>query len=493
MLDTLSDLDALICSNNHLIIIDSVEEKRLLEHIKEVSSEQGPVHIWSAGNGLMIAKNNLVLENTIELDDALRTIKGQKDGVYVFLDVKPFLDKPEIQRLLKDIINSNDKKSVIIIDDGLEVPVDLKRRAATFIPKLPDGNDIEEIYYEEVFRWLSARRGRRFKRPADSDLEHLFRTLGGLNEEDVRHLISLAIDNDGAITPDDFHYIIDFKKSVSDQGGLVEFSEATIRLSDVGGLEHLKEWLSLRKEAFLTEKDDMSIDPSKGILLLGVQGSGKSLAAKAISGEWDVPLIRLDFGSLYNKWIGETEHNIKIALEQANALAPCVLWVDEIEKGVVSDSTSDSDGGLSRRVLATLLTWMSERKNRVFLVATANDVSRLPPELLRKGRFDEIFFVDLPKEGVRRDIFKIHLEKRKKKSQLFNLKELAIASEGYSGSEIEQAIIGGMYIALGRHEALNTNHILEEMRKTQPLSVVMREKIDALRSWAFGRTVPADA
>jgi SpoVK/Ycf46/Vps4 family AAA+-type ATPase len=289
----------------------------------------------------------------------------------------------------------------------------------------------------------------------------------------------------------DLKRILNFKRENSGKDGLIEFGIETQGLDLVGGLNHLKHWLELRRATFTGEHVDQAIDPPKGLLLLGVQGAGKSLAAKAVAGTWHVPLMRLDFGNLYSKWLGESEHNLKEALRQAEAMAPCVLWIDEIEKSVANDS-GDADGGVSRRILGSLLTWMNERRAKVFLVATANDVSRLPPELLRKGRFDEIFFVDLPSQAVRRDIFAIHLGKRNLDPRFFDLSHLARASEGFSGSEIEQVVIDGMYRALGARENPGTDHMLKELSVTSPLSVVMHEKVASLRAWASGRTVPAD-
>jgi SpoVK/Ycf46/Vps4 family AAA+-type ATPase len=224
-------------------------------------------------------------------------------------------------------------------------------------------------------------------------------------------------------------------------------------------------------------------------LLLGVQGCGKSLAAKAIAGSFGVPLVRLDFGALYNKFHGETERNLRESLKNAEALAPCVLWCDEIEKGL---ATSDSDDGVSRRVLGALLTWMAERKHPVFLVATANDVSRLPPELLRKGRFDEIFFIDLPAADARDAIFRVHFDKRKLDRSDFELDALIAASEGFSGAEIEQAIVAALYAAHADGVPLQQRHLVSELKATRPLSVLMAEPVQQLRDWAKTRTVSAD-
>jgi SpoVK/Ycf46/Vps4 family AAA+-type ATPase len=254
-------------------------------------------------------------------------------------------------------------------------------------------------------------------------------------------------------------------------------------------MARLKHWVAQRRAVFLGDNPPVGLDPPKGVLLLGVQGSGKSLAAKALAGGFGVPLVRLDFGSMYNKFHGETERNLRESLKSAEALQPCVLWIDEIEKGL---ATSTSDDGVSKRVLGYLLTWMAERKAKVFLVATANAVHELPPELLRKGRFDEIFFVDLPAAAVRAEIFRIHLGKRRANPADFDLDALAAASEGFSGAEIEQAVVSALYAAHADGGRLDAQHVLAEIANTRPLSVLMAEQVQGLREWARTRTVPAD-
>jgi SpoVK/Ycf46/Vps4 family AAA+-type ATPase len=223
-----------------------------------------------------------------------------------------------------------------------------------------------------------------------------------------------------------------------------------------------------------------------------VQGAGKSLAAKCVAGAWQLPLFRMDFGALYQKYHGETERNIREALAAADAMSPCVLWMDEIEKGIAADASAEADGGVSRRVLGTLLTWMNERASRVFLVATANDISGLPPELLRKGRFDEIFFIDLPQAAGREEILRIHLRRNKQDPAAFDVSRLSAAGDGFSGAEIEQAIVAALYESHAEKKPLDTEAVEREIKRTRPLSVVMAEKVAALRAWARERAVPAD-
>jgi SpoVK/Ycf46/Vps4 family AAA+-type ATPase len=268
-------------------------------------------------------------------------------------------------------------------------------------------------------------------------------------------------------------------------------------MDEIGGLSRLKKWLHQRKDAMREDAREMGLSPPRGVMLLGVQGAGKSLAAKAIAAAWKRPLMKLDPSVLYDRYVGESERRLREALAQAEAMSPVILWIDEIEKGFAGAASTSNDGGLSRRMFGTLLNWMQEHSSPVFLVATANDIEALPPELLRKGRFDEIFFVDLPGDEARRKILAIHLKKRKQDPAAFDLALLAERCEGYSGAEIEQAVISalhGVYAGRARQAAasLTTERLLEAILASPPLSVTMAEKINALREWARGRCVPAD-
>lgn len=494
MINSLSDLDTLIAQGTALVFIETLEDSRILHHVGVLAHErQTPLFTWNAAGALTCSIPLDHPPQTKGIQEALAYVKSDiRAGLVVILDPQPHLKDPAVLRLLIDLAQDTQgtSRTVMLVGDHLQLPDHLRRVGKYFTPPFPDSELIREIYYEEVYRWLWEDRGRKFMKPGDME-DKLVRHLAGLNEEDVRRLLAESIRDDGRLTLIDLKRILNFKRENSGKDGLIEFGIETQGLDLVGGLNHLKQWLELRRATFTGERADQAIDPPKGLLLLGVQGAGKSLAAKAVAGSWHVPLMRLDFGNLYSKWLGESEHNLKEALRQAEAMAPCVLWIDEIEKSVANGS-GDADGGVSRRILGSLLTWMSERRAKVFLVATANDVSRLPPELLRKGRFDEIFFVDLPSQAVRRDIFAIHLGKRNLDPRFFDLGNLARASEGFSGSEIEQVIIDGMYRALGARENPGTDHMLKELSVTSPLSVVMHEKVASLRAWASGRTVPAD-
>jgi SpoVK/Ycf46/Vps4 family AAA+-type ATPase len=342
------------------------------------------------------------------------------------------------------------------------------------------------IVREEASNWSKTKGGR----PVRSDTQTfslLVNSLSGVTQQDARQLVRGAIWQDGAKAESDIPEINKAKFALMDLEGVLSFEYDTAKFNEVGGLGNLKHWLENRREAF--QEGDNKLDVPKGIMLLGIQGSGKSLAARAVAGMWSVPLLRLDFGSLYNKFFGETERNLREALKLADMMSPCVLWLDEIEKGI---SISDNDQGISKRILGTLLTWMSERNSRAFIVATSNDIAQLPPELVRKGRLDEIFFVDLPREPIRQDIFRIHLEKRDVESGMFDLGRLAAYAEGFSGAEIEQAIVSALYTAAARDEQLTQQHLESAIQNTNPLSVVMFERISALREWARDRCVFAD-
>jgi SpoVK/Ycf46/Vps4 family AAA+-type ATPase len=356
-----------------------------------------------------------------------------------------------------------------------------------YAPALPTLEEIAALVREEAFNY-SRENGKRVTVDADA-ARAVVRNLKGLGLDDARRIVRKLIYDDGALTPADLPELARAKYALLDRDGLLHFEYDTAQFANVAGLARLKQWIAQRKPAFLGDKAAAKLDPPKGVLLLGVQGCGKSLAAKATAGGFAVPLLRLDVGTLYNKYHGETERNLREALKNAELLAPCVLWIDEIEKALATDTADD---GVSRRVLGYLLTWMAERTAPVFLVATANDVSALPAELLRKGRFDEVFFVDLPDATTRAEIFRLHLKRRQLTEGEHDIGALASATDGFSGAEIEQVVVAALYAAAAEKRAPTQQHMLDAIRNTRPLSVLMAERVAALREWARGRTVPAD-
>ncbi len=320
----------------------------------------------------------------------------------------------------------------------------------------------------------------------------MIRNLRGLSRRQVRQVVLDAVTDDRRLDASDLNHMLAAKRQFLTGDGMLEYVETPAHIGEIGGMNNLKAWLARRSDALSEAATSFGLTPPRGIFMLGVQGSGKSLAAKAVATAWSRPLLRMDPSLLFDRFIGESERRLHSALAQAEAMAPIVLWIDEIEKGFASAASQSVDGGLSKRMFGTLLTWMQERTAPVFLIATANDIESLPPELLRKGRFDEIFFVDLPKLEARAAIFHIHLTKRKRNPDTFDLAALAAASDGYSGAEIEQAVISGLFEAFSAKTDLTTEILITTLRNSPPLSVTMAERINDLRAWSQGRCVPAD-
>lgn len=486
------DLKLLMRSQMPLIIVESNEEKRVIDLFKRtVQTLRKPLFQWSVTRGLQrldMAKRAQKFNQ--EPIDLLRHIESVSEaGVFLLLDFHPYLDQPLNVRMLREIAQNHTRvpHHIVLLSPEFEIPRELLPHTTKFKLQLPDFDRVMDIIKRVANEWM---RTSRKKVLADKKaVKLLAQNLIGLTASDAERLARKAIYNDGAITACDMRLVQQAKYDLIDQKGVLSFEYETANFAEVGGLAQLKRWLELRKAVFEGQGSAHGLEPPKGLMLLGVQGCGKSLAAKAVAGMWQVPLLRIDFGSLMNKYIGETEHNLRRSLETAEVMAPCVLWADEIEKGL---SSSSGDDGVSRRVLGTLLTWMAEKKKPVFMVATANDVSVLPPELLRKGRFDEIFFVDLPSVEVRSLIFQIQARKRKLHLDKLDFPRLAEVAQGFSGAEIEQAIVSSIYVALAHGAPVTQGILEEEITKTRPLSVVMAEKIDNLRRWARDRTVLAD-
>jgi len=492
----LQDLIVLIKSRFPIVLIESHEEPRVLSLLENVTNlENAPLFTWSVTSGLRRRLRPESVPETSDLALALRHIeKTVQNGIYVLLDAHPYLQDPIILRLVREIALSYAKtpRTLIFVSPRLELPAELLRLSARFKLSVLDPSGVKKLIREEVELWRSELGGGDAIRGSKEVVELIAQHLAGMSVEDARRLIRQAIRDDNRLSLEDVSRILKLKHESMAASSLLTLELDCASFADVGGQKNLKRWLDRRRAVFLAEPGSSGLDTPKGILLLGVQGGGKSLAAKAVAAAWGVPLLRLDFASLYNKYFGDTERNLRDALAAAEAMSPCVLWVDEIEKGLASDDTGASDGGLSKRVLGTLLTWMAERKSRVFLVATANDIARLPPELVRKGRFDEIFFVDLPDAETRREIFRIHLSRRKLPVNAFDLAALADECEGFSGAEIEQAVVSALYEAHAINASLGSALIVDELHRTRPLSVTMAERIDELRDWASGRAVPAN-
>lgn len=488
------DLEIMLHSRLPLLVIETYEEPRALDLVCRAGFNLGkPVFCWSVTEGLkrIDLEHGVPQRLTTDLDAALGQIKAtERAGIYVLCDAHPFIeDNPKNVRLMKEIAMAHERvaHTLVLLSHSIDIPPEVKRYSGQMELSMPSDQQLLSLVREEASHWSAQNQGQKVKTDSNT-LNALVSNLRGLTYADARRLARGAIMDDGAITEDDIPNLNKTKFQLMDMEGVLSFEYDTADFVEVGGLAKLKEWLQQRRESFLGDGQE-GIDKPKGIMLLGIQGGGKSLAAKAVAGCWNVPLLRLDFGALFNKFIGESEKNLREALKLADMMEPCVLWMDEIEKGL---SVEGNDNGTSKRILGTLLTWMAERQTQVFIVATSNDISKLPPELVRKGRMDEIFFVDLPDFDVRQLIFSIHLKKRFVDPDKFDLERLALASDGFSGAEIEQAIVAGLYACQAMECDLNTEHILDEIANTSPLSVVMAEKIARLRAWADQRTVSAN-
>lgn len=488
------DLGLLLDSRVPLVVIQSHEEDRVLDLLMQVTNKRTlPMQVWSLTEGLRsmgFAMSESGGDNLLDPETALHAIKRTTcKGVFVLCDFHPFLngDHPKLVRLLKDIVLQYERinRTIILLSHAVESPPELRKYCANFELSVPGEEQILGIIREEAQAWSTRNNNQRVKTDKGT-LDKIVANLRGLSQGDVRRLARELIFDDGAISEEDLPEVNRGKFELMEMQGVLSYEYGTEQFSSVGGLHYLKQWLEQRQHAFFASHD--VCDMPKGILLLGVQGSGKSLAAKSVAGLWGLPLLRLDFGALYNKYYGESEKNLREALRLAELMSPCVMWFDEIEKGIAKQGHDD---GTSQRVLGTMLTWMSERTKPVFVVATSNDISRLPPELIRKGRMDEIFFVDLPDTKTREEIFAIHLNKRKLDPSQFVLSQLADAADGFSGAEIEQVIVAALYSTMAQEKPLHTAGLLEEISRTRPIAVVMAEDVAALRAWAKDRTVSA--
>lgn len=496
-MDGRRDLELVLRSRTPIVVIESQDEQRMLELLQSItiasaSDTYTPLFRWTITDGLQRVDISMEPQAiNSEPTDVLKHIRAvKKPGVYVLLDFHPFLEDPVHVRLLKDICIKGQKinRQIVLISHTVKIPQELESFCARFDMALPSEQNRASIIKKAVNEYSRDHPGSRVQVDRKAH-ELLIQNLAGLTWADTERLARNAIYVDGAITRSDLPDVMQAKYELLNRGGALHFEYDTARFNDVGGLSRLKSWLQQRRPVFRGDETAAHLDAPKGILLLGIQGCGKSLAAKATAGIFGVPLLRLDFATIYDKYHGETERKLRESLKTADVMSPCVLWIDEIEKGIAGRG---GETGTTQRVLGSFLTWMAERRSKVFVVATANDISTLPPELVRKGRFDEIFFVDLPSASIRKSILAIHLTNRKKALGSFDLDKLTAATDQFSGAEIEQAIVSSLYAAHAHGEPLKTAHILAEVAQTRPLSVVMAERIREMRSWAAGRTVPCD-
>lgn len=501
------DLEVLLRSRIPVIAVESRDEsqviKSLLRACANLSRERAPapgaapcrggqpLFQWTVTDGLKRLDIDVgPPQRTVgEAIDVLKQIRATNlAGTYALLDFHPYLSDPTLIRLLKDIALAYDAcaRTIVLISYRLEIPHEIEHLTARCELALPD-RDARRRVVQDVARQWSRGNPRQRLEVDERALDMLVENMSGLSESDTRQLARNAIYQHGALQVSDVPQVMRAKYEMLNHNGILRYEHDTAHLADVGGLRNLKTWLQKRAAGF--DGSAPKLDPPRGIMLLGVQGCGKSLAARACAGIFAVPLLRLDCAALFDKYVGESERNLRESLSSADLLAPCVLWIDEIEKGFAA---GDVDGGAARRVLGAFLTWLAEKTSRVFVIATANDIAALPPELIRKGRFDEIFFVDLPDQRTRAEIIKIHAAKRGISLDAARLSSLAAACEGFSGAEIEQAVVASLYSAHAQNAEPGPSLLAAEIAATRPLAIVMAERVQALRTWARNRTVAAE-
>ena len=491
--DATSDLKALIQSRHPIVTIDTVEEERVDNLLQTVAADLHlPLFTWTVTRGLQrVGEEGGAIYGTANPQMLVKHLATLTVcAIFHLKDLHAHLRDATVARGLRDTAQAFLKtgSTAVLSGEDIHLPGELTREAIPFALHLPDRDELRMVVNQTLLALKGKQRVTVSLGP--DGMESLVQALSGLTLNQTRQAITWAVLDDATLDVHDIPRLLRRKGEAVREEGLLEFYAPEDNATDLGGFEHLKAWLERERVGFTSEAQAIGLPAPRGILIVGVQGCGKSLAAKAIASAWKQPLLKLDAARLYDKFIGESEKNLRKALDFAEAIAPSILWIDEIEKGFAAGG-GETDAGLSKRILGSFLSWLQERQAPVFVAATANDVLALPPELLRKGRFDEIFFVDLPDAAGREAIFRIHLALRRQEAASFDLPTLVAASDGFSGAEIEQAITAGLYRALHDKQSLTTAMLCEEMKGTQPLSVSRREDVEKIRAMARGRFVIA--
>ena len=532
-------LKVLINSSTPIVVMETVEEVRALSLVRDACSQLSlPVFEWTIADGLVRSGSGVpapqpvptrpmaaipqgnsesdrfaramlssvgsdagagpktAIYNTADPVQALANLEAMTtEGVYVLKDFHRHMENPVVVRRLRDVGQkfSANRRTLVLTAPAIDMPPELASLVEFLDLPLPDRDRLREIIRETYTR-LTANHTLKLQLDADG-VDAMAANLRGLTEEAAERAISQTVVARLALSPQCVTDVLDAKKALLKRSEMLEFIDSTDSMASVGGLDNLKRWLQQRRGSWDDHARQFGLDPPKGVIILGVQGCGKSLCARAVAGEWKLPLVKFDTAAVYDKFIGETEKRIQKVFKVAEGLAPCVLWIDELEKvfaGSGPDSAS-ADAGVSSRLLASFLSWMQERKPAVFVAATCNNVTVLPPELIRKGRFDELFFVDLPSAAERKQVFSIQLTKRKRNPADYDLDQVAEAAQGFSGAEIESAVQTALYAAFARKQDLTTEDLLTALSSTVPLSVTRAEEIAQLRAWAKDRAVWASA
>lgn len=499
-----------------VLYVESFEEHRVLTEVRAVASDQSgmrtvrPVYEWSTTRGF-VGPNGQAESATQDPKKALEwVLRQQSPGLYVMLDLHAHLGDdhrpadPTVVRLLRDVAaafqSGSLARTLLVVAPVRRIPAELEKDITLVDFPLPGEAEIRAALDGIIVANSSV--GSRIRIEVDGDgRERLAKAAMGLTLQEATNAFARAMGVDGVLRNEDVQIVMEEKKQTIRKSGLLEFITVDIDLDDVGGLQNLKRWLRKRNNSWMEEAAAYGLPAPKGVLMTGVPGCGKSLTAKAIAAAWELPLLRLDIGKVFAGIVGSSEQNMRQAIRSAEATAPCVLWLDEIEKGFSGVSGPGGDGGTSSRVFGSFLTWMQEKTAPVFVIATANKVDGLPPEFLRKGRFDEIFFIDLPTRTERRDVWNLHLNKRLSRSRAAGgfivshelLDRLAEASEGYSGAEIEQAVVAALFDAFADRRSLSQDDLFRSLQNMVPLSVTQSEQIASVRAWAANRAVAATA
>ncbi|RMF28017.1 MAG: AAA family ATPase [Cyanobacteria bacterium J083] len=491
------ELSTLIKAQYPLIYLITSEEDRAEKEISRIAkaeTEHRRIFVWTVTQGMVECgeSRQTTQRNTISPEAAIEWLVRQKDdGIYILKDLHAFIDAPVTTRWLRDAIASfkGTKKTIILMSPIQQIPIELEKEVVVLNYDLPNLEELNQVLSQQL------QKSRERNRISAEAREKLLKAALGLTRDEAEKVYRKAQVTAGRLTEAEVPVVLSEKKQLIRRNGILEYIEEDETISSVGGLEELKRWLRQRSDAFTEKAREYGLPQPKGMLILGVPGCGKSLIAKTTSKLWGLPLLRLDMGRVYDgSMVGRSEANLRNALRTAESISPVILFIDELDKAFAGGAGSgDSDGGTSGRIFGSFLTWMQEKKSSVFVMATANRVERLPGEFLRKGRFDEIFFVDLPTPEERQDIFRIHLGKRRSDITRFDIEQLAKVSDGFSGAEIEQAIIAAMYDAFAQQREFTQLDIIAAIKATLPLSRTMTEQVTALRDWARQRARPASA
>lgn len=489
------ELNILIQAQYPLIYLVTSEEERAEQAIAMIAQlrPQRRIYIWTVTHGIVEhgQPRNVTQHNTVSPEAAIEWVIRQREpSIFIFKDLHPFIEAPVTTRWLRDAIASfkGTQKTIILMSPLQLVPTELEKEVVVLDFPLPDMTELNQV----LDRQLEQNRNRRL---TTDGREKLLKAALGLTKDEAEKVYRKAQVTAGHLSENEVDVVLSEKKQLIRRNGILEYMEEDATIDAVGGLDELKRWLKQRSNAFTERAREYGLPQPKGMLILGVPGCGKSLIAKTTSRLWGLPLLRLDMGRVYDgSMVGRSEANLRNALKTAESISPAILFIDELDKSFAGTAGSgDSDGGTSSRIFGSFLTWMQEKKSPVFVMATANRVERLPGEFLRKGRFDEIFFVDLPTTDERKEIFKIHLDKRKRDITRFDLDQLAKIADGFSGAEIEQALIAAMYDAFAQDREFTQLDIIAAIKATLPLSRTMTEQVTALRDWARQRARPAAA